>query len=76
MTKHTISLPDGTFARLQTMADRSGRSADELILDAIDAYVLDREDIELAEDAYREHLTNPDAAEALDVLSVRLGLDG
>lgn len=76
MTKHTISLPDETYSRIQTMADRSGRSAEELILAAIEAYVLEREDIELAEDAYRDHLKNPTAAEALDALSVHLGLDG
>lgn len=75
MTKHTISLPDEMITRLKTLAERSGRSADEHILEAIEQHLEDLEDIHDAEGALREHHRTGARTLSLEEVSRRLGLE-
>lgn len=75
MTKHTISLSDETATRLKTIAERTGKSADEHILEAIEQHLEDLEDIQDAEEALREHHHSGAKAFTIDEVSRRLGLD-
>ena len=50
MSKQTaLRLPDATYKRLQTLADRTGRTATYYIREAIEAHLDDLEDIYLSE---------------------------
>ena len=52
MTKQTaVRLSDETYARLQRMAEKTGRTATYYIREAIEAHLDDLEDIYLAEQA-------------------------
>lgn len=76
MTKQTaVRLPEETYARLQALAKRTGRTATYYIREAIEEHIEDLEDIYLAEEVLRRRATGDDETISLEDLSRRLGLD-
>ncbi|HYH20817.1 MAG TPA: ribbon-helix-helix protein, CopG family [Azospirillum sp.] len=66
-----IRLPEDIERRLQTLADRTGRSMDETAREAILSYIEDMEDAELA----RGRLERGGPRVTLDSLERELGLE-
>jgi RHH-type rel operon transcriptional repressor/antitoxin RelB len=61
MTKQTsVRLPEETYARLQALAKRTGRTATYYIRVAIEEHIEDLEDIYLAEEVLRRRATGND----------------
>ena len=54
MRQTAVRLPDETYARLQAMAEKTGRTATFYIREAIEAHLDDLEDIYMAEKALVE----------------------
>ncbi|RYE78135.1 MAG: ribbon-helix-helix protein, CopG family [Hyphomicrobiales bacterium] len=75
MTKHTISLSDETITRLKTVAERTGKSTDEHILEAIEQHLEDLEDVHDAEEITRQIQRGEVKTYSLAEVSKRLGLD-
>lgn len=76
MTKQTaIRLPDETYARLQALAARTGRTVTFYIREAVEEHLRDLEDLYAAERALIEHRRSGERALSLDELDAELGLD-
>lgn len=67
----SIRLDAETERRLEAMAARTGRSADDHVREAILSHLEDLEDLEMAE----ERLKNPGRRWTLDEVERELGLD-
>ena len=76
MTKQTaIRLPDETYARLQALSARTGRTVTFYIREAVEEHLRDLEDLYAAERALIEHRRSGERALSLDELDAELGLD-
>lgn len=76
MTRQTaIRLPDETYERLQTLAQRTGRTATYYIREAIEQHLEDLEDVYLAERALERLKRGETKTYTLDEVSRDLGLD-
>ncbi|WP_426227159.1 type II toxin-antitoxin system RelB family antitoxin [Pararhizobium sp. DWP3-4] len=76
MTRQTaIRLPDETYERLQTLAERTGRTATYYIREAIEQHLEDLEDIYLAEQALGKLKRGEMGTQTLEEVERRLGLD-
>jgi RHH-type rel operon transcriptional repressor/antitoxin RelB len=77
MSRQTaIRLPDETYARLQTLAARTGRTATFYIREAVEEHLQDLEDIYLAEQALIAHQKSGMRALSLDEVSTEFDLEG
>lgn len=76
MTRQTaIRLPDETYERLQTLAQRTGRTATYYIREAIEQHLDDLEDVYLAERALERLKRGETKTYTLEEVSRELGLD-
>ena len=76
MTRQTaIRLPDETYERLQTLAERTGRTATYYIREAIEQHLEDLEDIYLAEQALGKLKRGEMGTQTLEEVERKLGLD-
>ena len=75
MKQTAVRLPDETYARLQAMASKTGRTATFYIREAIDAYLDDLEDVYLAERALEQLERGESRTYTLAELKGELGLD-
>ena len=76
MSKKTaVRLPDELYDRLQSLANRTGRTATFYIREAVEEHVQDLEDLYLAEDVLKRRAAGDNKTTSLDELSKRLGLD-
>ncbi|WP_428425631.1 type II toxin-antitoxin system RelB family antitoxin [Pararhizobium sp.] len=75
MTRQTaIRLPDETYERLQTLAERTGRTATYYIREAIEQHLEDLEDIYLAEQALGKLKRGEMGTQTLEEVERKLGL--
>ena len=75
MSKKTaVRLPDETFARLQALAARTGRTATYYIREAVEEHLDDLEDIYLAEQVIERVCKGEESMSSLDEVERRLGL--
>ena len=58
-------------SRIDALADRTGESRDDLVREALLAYLEDMDDVAIA----REHLIHPDETLSLQEMKKNLGLD-
>lgn len=70
----TIQLPEEIEARLDKLAERTGRSKTFYARQAILEYLDDLEDIYLAEQVAGRILTGEETSSSLDAVEARLGL--
>ncbi len=76
MSKQTnVRLPDETYARLQTLAARTGRTATYYIREAIEAQLEDLEDIYLAEQVLADLRSGREKTISMEEMSRKLGLE-
>jgi len=76
MSKQTnVRLPDETYARLQVLAARTGRTATYYIREAIEAQLEDLEDIYLAEQVLADLRSGREKTIAMEEMSRKLGLE-
>lgn len=76
MTRQTaIRLPDETYERLQTLAERTGRTATYYIREAIEQHLEDLEDIYLAEQVLEKLKRGEIGTQTLEEVERKLGLD-
>lgn len=76
MTKQTaVRLPDETYNRLKSLADRTGRTATFYIREAIEEHLEDLEDLYAAEQASIAHRRSGERTLSLNELDAELGLE-
>lgn len=76
MSRQTaVRLPDETYARLQALAARTGRTATFYIREAVEEHLQDLEDLYAAEQALIAHRRSGERALSLDELDAELGLE-
>ena len=76
MTKQTaIRLPDETYNRLKSLAQKTGRTATYYIREAIEEHLENLEDLYLAQQAALEHHQSGGRTLSLDELDQELDLD-
>ncbi|MGV3491065.1 MAG: type II toxin-antitoxin system RelB family antitoxin [Devosia sp.] len=75
MKQTAVRIPDETYARLQDMASKTGRTATFYIREAIEAHLDDLEDAYLVDQVLQRRANGDDATVSLDQLSRDLGLD-
>ena len=76
MTKQTaIRLPDETYNRRKSLAQKTGRTATYYIREAIEVHLEDLEDLYLAQQAAFEHHKSGARTLSLDELEQELGLE-
>ena len=75
MKQTAVSLPDATYDRLRALADSSGRTPTSHILEAVERYLEDTEDLHTAEQAAAEHRNSGGRSFSLDELDNYLGVE-
>lgn len=75
MKQTAVRLPDATYDRLRALADSSGRTPTFYILEAVERYLEDIEDLQAAEKAAAEHRNAGGRTFSLDELDSYLGLE-
>lgn len=75
MKQTAVRIPDETYARLQDIASKTGRTATFYIREAIEAHLDDLEDIYLAERVLEKRERGDGRTVSLDEMSGELGLD-
>lgn len=75
MKQTAVRIPEETYARLQDMAAKTGRTATFYIREAIEAHLDDLEDAYLVDQVLERRSAGDDATVSLDQLSRDLGLD-
>ena len=75
MKQTAVRLPDATYDRLRALADSSGRTPASCILEALERYLEDIEDLHAAEKAAAEHRNSGSRTFSLDELDNYLGLE-
>lgn len=75
MKQTAVRIPDETYARLQDIASKTGRTATFYIREAIEAHIDDLEDIYLAERVLEKRERGDGRTVSLDEMSSELGLD-
>nr|WP_181726190.1 DUF6290 family protein [Polaromonas sp.]QJS06519.1 transcriptional regulator, CopG family [Polaromonas sp.] len=76
MTAVSIRLPDDVSARLQDLAQLTGRSKTFYMVEAIREHLDDLEDLYLAEQRLIEHRAGKTQAVPLEEVMKRYGLEG
>jgi RHH-type rel operon transcriptional repressor/antitoxin RelB len=76
MTAVSVSLPDDVSARLQKLADRTGRSKTYYMLEAINEHLDDLEEQHLAERRLRSVRAGRMGTVALNEVTKSYGLEG
>ena len=71
-----LRLPPDIEARLEVIANRTGRTKSFYAREAILEYLEDLEDLYLAEQSYAEHLVDPSKTVSLEEMIERHGLEG
>ena len=66
-----VQIPAEIESRIDALADRTGESRDDLVREALLAYLEDMDDVAIA----REHLIHPDNTLSLQEMKKNLGLD-
>jgi RHH-type rel operon transcriptional repressor/antitoxin RelB len=66
-----VQIPAEIESRIDALADRTGESRDDLVREALLAYLEDMDDVAIA----REHLIHPDDTLSLQEMKKNLGLD-
>lgn len=75
MSKQTaVRLQDETYARLQALAEKTGRTATYYIREAIEEHLDDLEDIYLAEQTLARIKRGEERTHTLDEVELELGL--
>lgn len=75
MTKQTaVRLPEETYNRLKTLAERTGRTATFYIREAVEEHLEDLEDLYAAEQASIAHRRSGGRTLSLNELDAELGL--
>jgi RHH-type rel operon transcriptional repressor/antitoxin RelB len=75
MTKQAaVRLPDETYSRLKSLAERTGRTATFYIREAVEEHLEDLEDLYAAEQASTAHRKSGGRTFSLNELDVELGL--
>jgi RHH-type rel operon transcriptional repressor/antitoxin RelB len=75
MKQTAVRIPDETYARLQDMAAKTGRTATFYNRAAIEAHLDDLEDVYMADQVLQRRAAGDDATVSLDQVSRDLGLD-
>jgi RHH-type transcriptional regulator, rel operon repressor / antitoxin RelB len=75
MTNLSIDLPDQLALQLTTLSAETGRSAADMIAEALNEYLGDLEDLAIAERRRAEFLAEGGATYSLDDVERELGLD-
>ena len=75
MKKTAVHLPDATYDRLRALADSSGRTPTSHILQALERYLEDIEDLRTAEQSAAEHRASGGRTFSLDELDDYLALE-
>lgn len=76
MTKQTaVRLPEETYNRLKTLAERTGRTATFYIREAVEEHLEDLEDLYTAEQASIAHRQSGGRTLSLNELDAELGLE-
>ena len=75
MKQAAVRLPEATYARLQALANRTGRTATFYIREAIEQHLEDLEDLYAAEQAAIEHRRSGERTLSLDELDRYLDLE-
>ena len=75
MKQTAVRIPDETYARLQALAEKTGRTATFYIREAVEQHLEDLEDLYLAERVLTRREQGGSATVSLDALSRDLGLD-
>ena len=70
-----VRLPSETYVRLKALADRTGRTTNCHMREAIEEHLLDAEDLATAERALITHRESSETPLSLDELDAELGLD-
>ena len=76
MSAVSIRLPDDVSARLQDLAQRTGRSKTFYMVEAIREHLEDLEDVYLAEQRLTDHRAGRSKAVPLEEVMKRYGLEG
>lgn len=76
MASVSLRLPDDVSARLQDLAQRTGRSKTFYMVEAIREHLDDLEDVYLAEQRLSEHRAGRSQAVPLEDVMKRYGLEG
>jgi len=74
MSAVSVDLPEEVSVRLTRLAERTGRSKTDYVLEAITEHLDDLEDLYLAEQRYAEHRAGKSQSYTLDEVEKRLGL--
>jgi RHH-type rel operon transcriptional repressor/antitoxin RelB len=75
MTNLSIDLPDELAERLTTLSAETGRSAADMITEALAEYLGDLEDLAIARQRHAEFLASGERTYSLDEVERELGLD-
>lgn len=73
---HSIQFDPRTERELDRLADKTGRSADDLIAEAVREFLEEQGDMMAADAAYDRYLAGEEKTVSLDELGRRLGLEG
>lgn len=73
---HSIQFDPRTERELDRLAGKTGRSADDLIAEAVREFLEEQGDIAAADAAYDRYLAGEEKTVSLDELGRRLGLEG
>lgn len=71
----TVRLPSETYVRLKALANRTGRTTNCHMREAIKDHLLDAEDLAAAERALIRHRESGETPLSLDEIDAKLGLD-
>jgi len=73
---HSIQFDPRTERELDRLAGKTGRSADDLIAEAVREFLEEQSDMAAADEAYDRYLAGEEKTVSLDELGRRLGLEG
>lgn len=73
---HSIQFDPRTERELDRLAGKTGRSADDLIAEAVREFLEEQGDMMAADAAYDRYLAGEEKTVSLDELGRRLGLEG
>jgi RHH-type transcriptional regulator, rel operon repressor / antitoxin RelB len=75
MSAISVELPEDVANRLQTLADRTGRSRSFLMVEAIQDHLEDMEDLYLAQERLALNQSGASESISLEVVMKRYGLE-
>jgi RHH-type rel operon transcriptional repressor/antitoxin RelB len=74
MSAISVELPEAVSARLNELAERTGRSKAEYVIEAVTEHLDELDDLTVAEQRMRDHLAGRSQSYSLDEVEKRLGL--